>query len=95
MALQAKRDAHQAEVHDLVINRHVPRAKDPGKGNIVMIIVKKHRPRGSYLSNRLQYIQIDENSRPEFCVVKRGVPQGSILGPLLMTSKMHNVDVNA
>ena len=37
----------------------------------------------SYLSNRLQYIQIDENSRTEFCVVKRGVPQGSILGPLL------------
>ena len=34
----------------------------------------------SYLSNRLQYIQIDENSRTEFCV---GVPQGSILGPLL------------
>ena len=37
----------------------------------------------SYLSNRLQYIQVDENSRTEFCVVKRGVPQGSILGPLL------------
>ena len=38
----------------------------------------------SYLSNRLQYIQIDENSRTEFCVVKCGVPQGSILGPLLL-----------
>ena len=37
----------------------------------------------SYLSNRLQYIQIDENIRTEFCVVKCGVPQGSILGPLL------------
>ena len=37
----------------------------------------------SYLSNRLQYIQIDENSRTEFCVVKCGVPQGSILGSLL------------
>ena len=37
----------------------------------------------SYLSNRLQYIQIDENSRTEFCVVKCGVPYGSILGPLL------------
>ena len=24
----------------------------------------------SYLSNRLQYIQIDENSRTEFCMVK-------------------------
>ena len=38
----------------------------------------------SYLSNRLQYIQIDENSRTEFCVVKCGVPQGSILRPLLL-----------
>ena len=37
----------------------------------------------SYLSNRLQCIQIDENSRTEYCVVKWGVPQGSILGPLL------------
>ena len=37
----------------------------------------------SYLSNRLQYIQIVENSRTEFCVVKCGVPQGYILGPLL------------
>ena len=33
--------------------------------------------------NHLQYIQIDENSRTECCVVKCGVPQGSILGPLL------------
>ena len=36
-----------------------------------------------YLSNRLQYIQVDENCRIEYCVVKCGVPQGSILGPLL------------
>ena len=38
----------------------------------------------SYLSNHLQYIQIDENSRTEFYVVKCGVPQGSILEPLLL-----------
>ena len=37
----------------------------------------------SYLSNCFQYIQIDENSRTEFCVAKCGVRQGSsILGPL-------------
>ena len=34
----------------------------------------------SYLSNRLQ---VDENCRTEYCVVKCGVPQDSILGPLL------------
>ena len=37
----------------------------------------------SYLSNRLQYIQVNENCRIEYCVVTCGVPQGSILGLLL------------
>ena len=37
----------------------------------------------SYLSNRLQYIQVDGNCRTEYCVVKCGVPEGSILRPLL------------
>ena len=37
----------------------------------------------SYLSNRLQYIQVDENCRIKYCIVKCGVPQGSILGSLL------------
>ena len=37
----------------------------------------------SYLSNRWQYIQVDENCRTEYYVVKCGVPQGSILEPLL------------
>ena len=36
----------------------------------------------SYLLNHLQYIQIDENNRTEYCVVKCRVQQGSILRPL-------------
>ena len=44
VALQAQRDVYQAQVRDLIINRHVPRAKDPGKDNIVMIIEKNTAP---------------------------------------------------
>ena len=39
----------------------------------------------SYLSNHLQHIQIDKNSRTEYCVVRIRVPQVSILGPLLFS----------
>ena len=45
----------------------------------------------SYLSNRLQYIQTDENSRTKFCVVKCRVPQGSILGPLLFLLNVNDL----
>ena len=38
----------------------------------------------SYLSNRRQYVEIDE-MQSETLLVKIGVPQGSILGPLLFT----------
>ena len=44
VALQAQRDVYQAQARDLIINRHVPFAKDPGKGNIVMIMQKNIAP---------------------------------------------------
>ena len=51
MALQAQRDVYHAQlqkcqdqIRDPIINRHVPRAKDPGKDNIVMIIEKITAP---------------------------------------------------
>ena len=37
----------------------------------------------SYLRNRKQYIQIDEKNKTDFLSVTCGVPQGSILEPLL------------
>ena len=47
MALQAQRDVYQGQlqrcqdqIYDLIINRHVPPANDPGKENNVMIIEK-------------------------------------------------------
>ena len=45
VALQAQRDVYQAQVRDLIIHCHVPRAKDPGKDNIVMIIEKNTAPK--------------------------------------------------
>ena len=51
VALQAKRDVYQTQlqrcqdqIHDLIINHHVPRANDPSKDNIVMIIEKNTTP---------------------------------------------------
>ena len=45
----------------------------------------------SYLLNRLQYIQIDENSRTEYCVVKCEVTHGSNLGPLILVLYVNDV----
>ena len=51
MALQTQKGVYQAQLQrcqdqicDLIINRHVPRANDPGKNNIVMIIEKNTTP---------------------------------------------------
>ena len=51
VVLQAQRDVYQAQLQkcqdqigDLIINRHVPLANDPGKDNIVMIIEKNTVP---------------------------------------------------
>ena len=38
---------------------------------------------GSYLKNRKQYINFNKKGFIDFCNITFGVPQGSILGPLL------------
>ena len=50
MALQAQRDVYQAQVRELIINRHVTRAKDPSKDNIVMIIEIPPKRKMSFMS---------------------------------------------
>ena len=51
VTLQLQRDVYQTQlkrcldqIHDFIINRHVPRANDPGKDNIVMIFEKNTTP---------------------------------------------------
>lgn len=44
----------------------------------------------SYLNDRMQYVQMNDVSS-DFCEVNTGVPQGSILGPLLFIIYMNDI----
>ena len=63
LALQVQQDAYQTQlqrcqtqIHDLITNRYVPRANDPGKDNIVMITEKNTTPEEDDFYEYLYYI---------------------------------------
>ena len=75
-------------------NVHLSKAFDTVDHNILISKLEHYGVRGTALrwfkTNRQQYVEFN-GIRSESCKMKCGVPQGSILGPLLYINDLCNV----